>query len=630
MSRFSNLVQNFKLIFNQQQQLEIQTKAFMDSPFTSLFGGGSSDSGELTGLPFKCVDLISKTVAAQPIYHVDRNSNNINNSEYLKLIAKPNAVMNYSDLAKSTIFNVYTNGAAYWWLQKDGTLQFLTGKEAKPNHEQGAWSRLELTKGDGARTFIAISEVIPFVSLDPEDYKKTLPYILKCMGEIKNDQKAAEHNNYTFENSANPSGVLSIKTPQSPENMERLRQEFKKNYSGTKKAGQTMIFDNDAEYTPLKLNNKDLDFIEGRKFTRDNILALLGVPKPLLFSEDVNLANSKTAQDVFLAFTVAPLYQWFIEKQNQFVETKYPNTKLMGIDLSLKDKVYNLNLATQGLDRWLSTDEARELTGYKIDGTAVGVNGSGKQLIITDATRHKAFVINQLVQKKGSKNIALQLTKQRTQTLKQQEKSFTTKVNGVFSKYIADIGRGINKGVELYDPDTQAMEEDLKKAIYPETKSLTDKAIAALESTLGLTIAANALISIGITTLASNSRSANQITNTFSENLKSAYDQALSEGITDPAKIKEFIKGKFENEKDYKVERIVRTEMIKTYKNASVAGYKSLGITQVKWSVNGEGCPICLPNDGEIRNIGDTFPSGNDSEPAHPNCECITLPVVES
>lgn len=45
---------------------------------------------------------------------------------------------------------------------------------------------------------------------------------------------------------------------------------------------------------------------------------------------------------------------------------------------------------------------------------------------------------------------------------------------------------------------------------------------------------------------------------------------------------------------------------------------------QKTWQVN-QGCDICDENDGESVDIGDTFPSGDDMPPAHPNCKCTVF-----
>jgi hypothetical protein len=76
---------------------------------------------------------------------------------------------------------------------------------------------------------------------------------------------------------------------------------------------------------------------------------------------------------------------------------------------------------------------------------------------------------------------------------------------------------------------------------------------------------------------------------------------------------------------------IARTETAIADGAAKMIGYRSSGVvTGKEWSPDAEACPICLDNaaQGTIP-IDDVFASGDDAEPAHPNCECSVVPVVE-
>ena len=79
---------------------------------------------------------------------------------------------------------------------------------------------------------------------------------------------------------------------------------------------------------------------------------------------------------------------------------------------------------------------------------------------------------------------------------------------------------------------------------------------------------------------------------------------------------------------------IARTEIMAANGQGSLASFKaakSIGVKLKKaWHPDEDACPICLDNadDGDI-DIDDDFSSGDDAPPAHPNCECVIVPVVE-
>ena len=72
---------------------------------------------------------------------------------------------------------------------------------------------------------------------------------------------------------------------------------------------------------------------------------------------------------------------------------------------------------------------------------------------------------------------------------------------------------------------------------------------------------------------------------------------------------------------------IALTETSRAVNQASMDRYRESQIDQVEW-LGIDPCEICADNDGETVTIGDTFPSGDDAPPAHPNCVCTLLPVL--
>jgi SPP1 gp7 family putative phage head morphogenesis protein len=74
---------------------------------------------------------------------------------------------------------------------------------------------------------------------------------------------------------------------------------------------------------------------------------------------------------------------------------------------------------------------------------------------------------------------------------------------------------------------------------------------------------------------------------------------------------------------------IAMTETTRATMLAAVDRYKEANIRQMQWS-GMDPCEVCARNDGEIVNIGDPFPSGDLEPPAHPNCLCSLLPVIDT
>lgn len=108
---------------------------------------------------------------------------------------------------------------------------------------------------------------------------------------------------------------------------------------------------------------------------------------------------------------------------------------------------------------------------------------------------------------------------------------------------------------------------------------------------------------------------------------------ALVNGISKDLTISEIqtsIHAKFQDEiSPYRAEMITRTEFANAATVVSKETYTKNGVEQWQWiQPAGDDDDVCTENDGEIVDIGDTFPSGDDRPPAHPNCKCDVIPVL--
>jgi phage portal protein BeeE len=79
-----------------------------------------------------------------------------------------------------------------------------------------------------------------------------------------------------------------------------------------------------------------------------------------------------------------------------------------------------------------------------------------------------------------------------------------------------------------------------------------------------------------------------------------------------------------------RAERIARTEIAIAHIEGSMQAYRASGVVGgKKWLLSEDPCPICEGNaaDGEI-GLDETFSSGDDAAPAHPNCECDIIAIT--
>lgn len=86
---------------------------------------------------------------------------------------------------------------------------------------------------------------------------------------------------------------------------------------------------------------------------------------------------------------------------------------------------------------------------------------------------------------------------------------------------------------------------------------------------------------------------------------------------------------------DTRAEMIGRTEIARAQEEGHMAGWKKSGVVSgVTWVLGSEhdadvpSGDECDDNSDVTVALGDSFPSGDDAPPAHPNCTCALIPVT--
>jgi len=74
---------------------------------------------------------------------------------------------------------------------------------------------------------------------------------------------------------------------------------------------------------------------------------------------------------------------------------------------------------------------------------------------------------------------------------------------------------------------------------------------------------------------------------------------------------------------------IAMTEVSRATNYGAQNRYREANIQKNQWS-GIDPCNVCAENDGVIVGVGEVFPSNNTQPPAHPNCLCTLLPVIEA
>jgi HK97 family phage portal protein len=122
---------------------------------------------------------------------------------------------------------------------------------------------------------------------------------------IEMEEQAKQFNNQFFANSARPSILVEAPQAMKKDMFNRLKQQIQEFNVGTLNAYKPLILEGGATGKPFALSQRDMDFLDSRKYAKDELLAAMGVSPAILgMVENVNRSNMDAAKAIFAEFEI--------------------------------------------------------------------------------------------------------------------------------------------------------------------------------------------------------------------------------------------------------------------------------------------------------------------------------------
>lgn len=83
-------------------------------------------------------------------------------------------------------------------------------------------------------------------------------------------------------NGSRPSGVLKTERPLTKEQRDELEKRFQERYAGAMKSGRPLLLDNAMDWQAISLTPEDMQMLEARKFSVEEIARIFGVPPHMI------------------------------------------------------------------------------------------------------------------------------------------------------------------------------------------------------------------------------------------------------------------------------------------------------------------------------------------------------------
>ena len=123
------------------------------------------------------------------------------------------------------------------------------------------------------------------------------------------------HGRVMFANAAKPSGVLKSPKPLTNEAAARLRESFDSVYAGEENAHRTIVLEDGLDWSQVSMTAEDSQFIESRKFQRNEIAMFYGVPPHMIGDIDRGTSWGSGIEQQGLGFLIHTLNPHLVNDQ---------------------------------------------------------------------------------------------------------------------------------------------------------------------------------------------------------------------------------------------------------------------------------------------------------------------------
>ena len=581
-----------------------------------------------SGWIFACVDRIATAIASTNwrLFRVAANGERKEALDHplLDLWRSVNPFDTSEGFLEISQQHMELTGETWWVLLRDGVGHLVELWPIRPDRMRPVPNREKYIAG---YLYVIGNEVIPLRLEDvifirrphPVNTYRGLGVIESIFADMESERNAAKYVAAFYRNNAEPGGVIEFDESLADADFERLVSRWKAQHQGVANAHRVAIIER-GHWKDRLYTQRDMQFAELRKVNRDTIIGAFGIPLSVLgITENVNRANAEAGEVTFSRWVLLPRLRRIRGAVNERLCPQFgPDLEFDFEDPTPIDRELNLNEAERGYRAgFLTKNEARKRVGEgdveggeEFGATPLGIPLGGLRMLKAadpNATDLYATPL-QKAERKMARAWALRLEAEVDALVeylgqfKSYQKLEPSDAAGYPWEWWAKYGAEVVG--ELSAAFSAQLVFELPNASVPEVQRLAGVFAEARGARLLKLEGPENLVSLTrerVNTLVSESLVRGDSLGTLTKNLRA--DLAFSKE---------------------RASRIARTETATALGQGSKQSAVMQGRDEKGWVTQGDELvsqEICAPNEaaGWI-GLGDSFPSGHDTIPGHPNC----------
>jgi HK97 family phage portal protein len=325
-----------------------------------------------------CCRLIANSIASLPTHVFEETGQGkvkaLDSPLYRILCHSPNPMMTASQWTQPTMMSLLLWGNAFTWIDRvDGEVLGLW--PLNPARVQVVLM-VDGTLGyfytdlRGQAHMFTPEELIHFRLFTMDGYIG-LPVIDYHRMTLDFESATTAYAYSIYQNGGQPGGVLEYPGVLKEAQVNRIRDSWKNTHAGPLNAGNVAILEEGMKYTPLSIPLSQLNYIEEKKFSVEQIARIFGVPPHLIGAMDKPTYASVEQQSIeFVRYTINPYIVSIEQSIDKALLTdpylfKFNLNGFERSDIATRYRSY----ATARQWGWMSANDIRELEDQnKIEG----------------------------------------------------------------------------------------------------------------------------------------------------------------------------------------------------------------------------------------------------------------------
>ena len=288
---------------------------------------------------------------------------------FIDLLKRVNDFTNSFQLMFDTALFQDLTGNAYWYVLRDnlGLPVSIWSLPAQYMHiipSQADFIAGYKWKRGSVEVNFEPKEIIHFKLPNPNDMYYGMSPLQAAKDAYNIQANMNIYSNAIFSNDGRLAGAFETDTVLNDSTFTRLKNEVKENFRGAKNVGKIPLLEAGLHYKEYSLAPKELDFLNGRRWTQEEIVNAYGQTLAL-YDKNTTRANSETALYLWMAHTISPRHRMVEQKINEQLLENYDPSLFVAFDecvpenkeFELQERKVNIELG------YMTINELREKDG---------------------------------------------------------------------------------------------------------------------------------------------------------------------------------------------------------------------------------------------------------------------------